>query len=108
MSRNASDPLFRALSDGSRRALFKRLCRDGELTVASLTAGAGISQPAVSKHLAILKQGGLVDARRAGRATYYRARADRLAPLDDWTREMREIWGARFDALDNLLQRMDN
>lgn len=108
MSPDASDLLFRALSDRSRRALFERLCRNGELTVGGLTDGSGISQPAVSRHLAILKDGGLVDARRAGRATYYRARADRLSTLDDWTRTMRETWHARFDALDDLLGRMDN
>lgn len=104
----ARDQVFRALADGSRRALFERLCREGELTVARLTDGAGISQPAVSRHLAVLKDGGLVEARPAGRATFYRARADRLAPLDDWTREMRATWHARLDALDDVLRRMDN
>jgi DNA-binding transcriptional ArsR family regulator len=102
------DPIFRALSDGSRRAIFERLCREGELTVGRLTEGSGISQPAISKHLAVLRDGGLVEGRKAGRATYYRALPARLAPLDDWTEEMRGFWHARFDDLDGLLKRMDN
>jgi len=102
------DPLFRALADGSRRAIFERLCREGELTVGRLTDGSGISQPAISKHLGVLKDGGLVQGRKVGRATFYRALPDRLAPLDDWTGEMREYWRARFDDLDELLKRMDN
>src|SRR5690606_29978333 len=54
------DLLFRTLADPTRRAIFERLCRDGEQTVVALTAPSGISQPAVSKHLAVLKQAGLV------------------------------------------------
>ena len=61
------DLLFKALADPTRRALFERLCLDGEATVGALTAGAGISQPAVSKHLGILKQAGLVRDRHEGR-----------------------------------------
>lgn len=102
------DPLFRTLSDASRRAIFERLCREGELTVGGLTRGSGISQPAISKHLGVLKDGGLVEGRRAGRSTYYRAVPARLAPLDDWTGRMRAFWEARFDDLDDLLARMDN
>ena len=52
----AHDVLFRTLADPTRRAIFERLCREGEKTVGALTARAGISQPAVSKHLGVLKQ----------------------------------------------------
>lgn len=108
MQTNESDILFRTLSDNSRRAIFERLCREGELTVGGLTRGSGISQPAISKHLGVLKDGGLVEGRRAGRSTYYRALPARLASLDDWTGQMRSFWDARFDDLDDLLARMDN
>ena len=101
------DLLFRSLSAPTRRALFERLCRDGEQTVSALTAQAGISQPAVSKHLAVLKQAGLVRDRHAGRQTHYTAQLDALAPLVDWTREMAGFWHKRFDDLDDLLKRMD-
>lgn len=101
------DTLFRALADPTRRALFERLCREGERTVTALTAGAGVSQPVVSKHLGVLKQAGLVADRPAGRQTHYRANPGALAPLDDWTVEMRTFWESRMDALDDLLARMD-
>ncbi len=64
----AHDLLFRTLADPTRRALFERLCRE-EKTVGSLTARARISQPAVSKHLGILKDAGLVQGRHDGRQT---------------------------------------
>jgi len=99
--------LFRTLADPTRRALFERLCRDGDQTVGALTAQAGVSQPAVSKHLAVLKQAGLVRDRHEGRQTHYSAELDALAPLTDWTNQMTGFWQSRFDALENLLTRMD-
>ena|SRR5690242_6055516 len=99
--------LFRTLADPTRRALFERLCREGEQTVATLTAGARVSQPAVSKHLKALKQAGLARGRHQGRETHYRAEAGALAPLVDWTSEMTGFWQNRFDGLEDLLNRMD-
>ena len=101
------DLLFKALADPSRRGLFERLCLEGEQTVGALTAGAGISQPAVSKHLGLLKQAGLVQGRGEGRQTHYSARRDALALLVDWTGRMNRFWEARFDDLEDLLGRMD-
>ncbi len=103
----ASDLLFRTLADPTRRALFERLCREGEQTVGALTAQAGVSQPAVSKHLSALKLAGLVSDRHEGRQTHYSARPGALAPLNDWTREMAAFWETRIDRLEDLLNRMD-
>ena len=104
---SAHDVLFRTLADPTRRALFERLCREGEQTVGALTAAAGVSQPAVSKHLSMLKQAGLVRDRHAGRQTHYSAQLAALAPLIDWTGQMAGFWEARFDDLEDLLKRMD-
>ena len=104
---NAQDMLFRTLADPTRRAIFERLCRDGDLTVGALTARAGVSQPAVSKHLGVLKRAGLVRDRHAGRQTHYSAQPEGLGPLVDWTSEMASFWERRFDALEDLLKRMD-
>lgn len=104
---DAHDILFRTLADPTRRALFERLCREGELTVGALTAQAGVSQPAVSKHLGVLKQAGLLNDRHEGRQTHYSARLGALAPLLDWTRQMGGFWESRFDHLEELLKRMD-
>jgi DNA-binding transcriptional ArsR family regulator len=101
------DILFKTLADPTRRALFERLCRDGDQTVGALTAQAGISQPAVSKHLALLKQAGLVRDRPEGRQTHYSAQLSALAPLTDWTHQMAGFWQNRFDQLEDLLKRMD-
>jgi DNA-binding transcriptional ArsR family regulator len=104
---DASDSLFRTLADPTRRAIFERLCRHGEQTVGALTAQAGVSQPAVSKHLGVLKQAGLVRDRHQGRQTHYSAQAGALAPLVDWTSQMNGFWQNRFDDLEDLLKRMD-
>lgn len=101
------DILFKTLSDPTRRALFERLCRDGEQTVGALTAGAGVSQPAVSKHLGVLKEAGLVRDRPHGRQTHYSADPMALRPLVDWASRMTGFWEARFDDLEDLLKRMD-
>lgn len=104
---DAADILFKTLADPTRRALFERLCREGEQTVGALTAQAGVSQPAVSKHLGVLKRAGLVLDRHEGRQTHYSARLDALAPLADWTRGLGAFWEGRFDRLEDLLGRMD-
>ncbi len=102
-----ADAIFRTLADPTRRAIFERLARDGEQTVHALTGHAGVSQPAVSKHLAILKLAGLVRDRRAGRETHYRAEPRGLAPLINWMSVYGSFWQGRFDRLEELLKRMD-
>lgn len=99
--------VFAALSDPTRRAIFERLCRDGEQTVRTLTDQAGVSQPAVSKHLGVLKLAHLVRGRHAGRETHYSADPQGLAPLIDWIGFYGAFWRDRFDRLETLLNRMD-
>ena len=99
--------VFKALADPTRRAIFEGLCRYGDQTVATLTARAGISQPGVSKHLAILKGAGLVSDRHEGRQTQYSAQLEALAPLTEWTDQMTGFWQGRFNKLEDLLNRMD-
>jgi DNA-binding transcriptional ArsR family regulator len=105
--RTTPDAIFKSLSDPTRRALFERLSRDGEQTVGMLTGDSGVSQPAVSKHLGILKHAGLVRARHTGRQTHYRAQPQALAPLVDWMSYYSRFWHQRFDRLEDLLKRMD-
>ncbi len=103
----AAGALFKALADPTRRAIFERLASGGEQTVHALTDQAGVSQPAVSKHLAVLKRAGLVRDRCEGRQTHYSAEPGALAPLAAWMRAMGAFWEGRFDRLENLLERMD-
>jgi DNA-binding transcriptional ArsR family regulator len=102
-----SGNVFMALADPTRRALFERLSREGELTVRVLTDRSGVSQPAVSKHLRVLKQTGLVKGRHKGRQTHYRVRPRGLAPLVDWMNFYSRFWQDRIDRLENLLKRME-
>jgi DNA-binding transcriptional ArsR family regulator len=104
---NAHNSLFKTLADPTRRAIFERLCREGEQTVGALTVRAKVSQPAVSKHLGVLKQAGLVRDRHEGRLTHYSAQLSALAPLIDWTSRMTGFWQSRFDHLEDLLKRID-
>jgi DNA-binding transcriptional ArsR family regulator len=102
-----ADNLFKALADPTRRAILERLARDGEQTVHALTDRAGVSQPAVSKHLRILKRAKLVRDRREGRETHYSAHPQALAPLVDWMSHYGAFWRERFEQLESLLKRMD-
>jgi DNA-binding transcriptional ArsR family regulator len=102
-----SAEVFTALADPTRRTLFERLSREGELTVRLLTDNSGVSQPAVSKHLGVLKHAGLVRARHKGRQTHYSARPRGLAPLLDWMTFYSSFWHDRFGRLEDFLKRMD-
>lgn len=103
----SSGDILVALADPTRRSLFERLSQEGELTVHLLTDHSGVSQPAVSKHLRILKQSGLVRARHEGRETHYSVRPHGLAPLVEWMSFYSSFWQARFHQLEDLLKRMD-
>ena len=102
-----SHHVFRALADPTRRALFEELTRRGEQTVHALTEYAGVSQPAVSKHLTVLKRAKLVEHRREGRETHYRAQPEALAPMVDWLNLYSAFWRDRFERLEALLERME-
>lgn len=107
MANAAPELIFRTLGDPTRRAIFERLCREGEMTVWKITELSGVSQPAVSKHLGALKLAGLVKDRREGRETHYSAQPKALSPLIDWTSRMTAFWESKLDGLENLLNRMD-
>lgn len=98
--------VFQALADPSRRAIFESLTR-GEAAVKELTARFDISQPAVSQHLAALKQAGLVRGRREGRCVYYRIEPRGIKPLVDWIAHYRAFWTERVGRLERLLESLD-
>ena len=98
--------VFAALADPTRRAILTRL-KGGDATVAELAAPFSMSQPAVSKHLGVLKLAGLVLERPQGRIVHYRAEPKGLAPLMDWMRFYAVFWDERMDRLEALLNRMD-
>jgi DNA-binding transcriptional ArsR family regulator len=102
----AEDKIFQALADPSRRAIFESLM-GGEAAVKDLTSRFDISQPAVSQHLAALKDAGLVNGRREGRCVYYRVEPRGIKPLIDWIAHYRVFWMEHVDRLEKLLEKMD-
>jgi DNA-binding transcriptional ArsR family regulator len=131
---DAENRIFQALADPSRRAIFESLARwegrgacdgegrrgrrsgrgrrgrrgqRGEAAVKDLTARFNISQPAVSQHLAALKDAGLVNGRREGRCVYYRVEPRGMKPLIDWIAHYRAFWTEHINRLELLLETMD-
>jgi DNA-binding transcriptional ArsR family regulator len=100
------DIVLKSLADPTRRAIFESLVRDGEQTVRVLTEAAGVSQPAVSRHLSALKRAGLVIGRPEGRQVHYRAEPCALAPLVDWMKRHGDFGRDRFDRLEPPLKRI--
>jgi DNA-binding transcriptional ArsR family regulator len=103
---DVENKIFHALADPSRRAIFVSLTR-GESSVKALTARFDISQPAVSQHLATLKDAGLVRSRPEGRCVYYRVEPRGMKPLIDWIAHYRAFWTEHVDRLEKLLKKMD-
>jgi DNA-binding transcriptional ArsR family regulator len=95
--------ILRALADPTRRAVFEQLAR-AEMSVTELKAGFSVSQPAISQHLAALREAGLVSERRQGRFAYYRAAPEGLAPLIDWIDRYRAFWPERIERLKDVLK----
>src|ERR671924_2143206 len=86
-----------------RRLAILDLLRDGERPVGELVDGLGLSQPAVSKHLRVLKDAGLVEARADAQRPLYRIRPEPLADLDEWLTSYRELWTTHLDRLEDHL-----
>ena len=101
----AEDKIFQALADPSRRKIFESLTR-GEAMVKDLTERFDISQPAISQHLAALKDAGLVEGRREGRCVYYRVEPQGMKPLLDWITHYRAFWTERVGRLEKLLEEL--
>jgi DNA-binding transcriptional ArsR family regulator len=86
-----------------RRLAILDLLREGERPVGELVDRLGVSQPAVSKHLRVLKDAGLVDVRADAQRRLYRIRPEPLAELDDWLASYRQLWTTHLDRLENHL-----
>jgi DNA-binding transcriptional ArsR family regulator len=98
--------VFGALADPVRRAILTRLS-EGEATVGELAAPFAISQPAVSKHLKVLREAGLVRCRTAGQHRLYRVDPQPLREVDEWLAPYRRQWADHLNALERHLQIME-
>ncbi|MCG8468769.1 MAG: metalloregulator ArsR/SmtB family transcription factor [Gemmatimonadetes bacterium] len=98
---------FALLADPTRRRPVEEL-RAGERSVGVLVDAVGLSQPAVSKQLRVLREAGLASVRKDAQRRMYRLDPERLRELDDWLQPFRAMWEARVDALEQTLSTMED
>ncbi len=98
---------FNVLAEPHRRQILD-LLRDRERPVGALVAELAMSQPAVSKHLRVLREAGLVEVRGEAQRRLYRVRPEPLRALDEWLAPYRHMWSARLDALERHLDDMSD
>lgn len=100
------DDIFKALSDPTRRTIFEKLAA-GSMNASALREGMNISQPAMSQHIAVLREARLIRQERQGRFVNYEVDPDGLALIAGWLAKYRAYWPQRVDALKALLKEMD-
>jgi DNA-binding transcriptional ArsR family regulator len=100
------DAAFAALADPTRRAILVRLMT-GEATVQEMARPFAISQPAISRHLRVLEEAGLIETRVDGSARPRRLKAETVERIWDWLGQYRALWEARYNRLDGVLAQMD-
>ncbi|MGP1249707.1 ArsR/SmtB family transcription factor [Serratia sp. CY33802] len=98
--------IFKALADPTRRGIFDKLAA-GSMNASALREGLPISQSAMSQHLAVLRNAGLIREAKQGRCVNYQVDPDGLAQIAQWLAKYRAYWPARIDALQTLLKDMD-
>lgn len=102
MDRNALNAVFAALADPTRRAILSRLA-GGEASVQEIAAPFEMSQPAISKHLKVLENAGLIERKTDRQRRLARLQAAPMADAVQWLEEFKQFWAGSFDQLDDLL-----
>ena len=97
--------IFHAIADPNRRAIISLLANQ-KLTVNAVAEHFPISRPAVSRHIKVLKESGLVIVRKQGRERYCEVRLDRLNEVAEWVEQSRKVWNQRLDRLDEYLSEL--
>lgn len=102
---NLRRDIFQAIADPNRRAILILLAAQ-TFTAGEIADNFNAARSTISKHIQILTECGLVEAKPQGREIYYSIRMDKMQEIDIWMNELRQIWDARFDNLDNYLQKI--
>lgn len=102
-----ADVVFRAISDPTRREILHALA-DGEQSVGGICSRFSISQPAISQHMKVLRDAGLVESRREWRKRIYRVNARRLKGVFDWVRYFESFWDEALDRIDDVVQSLED
>jgi DNA-binding transcriptional ArsR family regulator len=95
---------FDALADPNRRKIIEILARYGQLPATEIYEQFEVSPQAVSQHLKVLRQAKLVRVERRAQQRIYQINPDAMLELEEWARQLRQLWDQRFDALDKILQ----
>jgi DNA-binding transcriptional ArsR family regulator len=105
LSEDQLDRAFHALSDPTRRAILARLA-DGDAGVLDVAGPFAMSQPAITKHLRVMEEAGLISRHRLARRRMCHFEPQRLKQLSDWVGSYREFWEESFERLDELLEEL--
>ena len=99
--------VFQAIADPNRRAIISLLAQK-KLTLNGVAEQFNISRPAISKHIKILTECGLITINQQGRERYCEAKLQKLEEVSDWVEQYREIWSKRLDSLEIYLQKLQS
>ena len=95
---------FHALADPTRRKIIELLARNGELSATDICDQFHVTHAAISQHLKILREADLVRMEKRAQQRIYRINPETMLEMEEWARQMTELWNQHFDALDTLLQ----
>jgi len=96
--------VFYALADPTRRKILELLASQGELPASEIYANFNASPPAISQHLKVLREAGLVKMEKRAQQRIYQINPQAMLELEDWTKQLAQLWNQRLDALDELLK----
>jgi DNA-binding transcriptional ArsR family regulator len=99
---------FHALADPTRRKIIEILARKGQLPATEIYEHFDVSPQAVSQHLKVLRQANLVRVEKQAQQRLYQINPAAMLELEDWARQLRQLWNDRFDALEQLIQAEKN
>jgi DNA-binding transcriptional ArsR family regulator len=99
--------VFQAIADPTRRAIIQLIALQA-LNLNAIADNFDMSRPAISQHIKILSECGLVEIKQRGRERYCEAKLDQLTEVADWVGQCRRLWTDRFDSLDELLGKLKN
>lgn len=98
--------VFQAIADPTRRDIINLLAAGERMNLNSVAEKFEVSRPAISKHIKILTECGLVTIKQQGRERYCEAKLEKLSEVSAWIEQYRKFWGTKLDALENYLGQM--
>lgn len=94
---------FSALADPTRRSIIEMLAKNGPLSATDICERFKVSPPAISQHLKVLREARLVQVEKRAQQRIYQIDPDAMQEVEEWTRQMLQLWDQRFDALDRVI-----